>query len=219
MELLPGQKTWPNSLSVNARVCAGFVSPTVYFYLSWISENGTTTGKWTQGSHGELMLTAFAEFYQIQVIPVIGLLFTSPPPLILSQEIALISSSRSSSTSSPSSSPPTPLTAPWCCLGCPRCNSEQVAPLSLLRPLLWRTSFHLSTEILSPEALKEGRRQLDRHKRLMERATRRASLKEKINRNTGGITKLSPVAEIVPRSLLNRLMWWRKTGTLAMPSL
>lgn len=79
MELLPGQKTWPNSLSVNARVCAGFVSPTVYFYLSWISENGTTTGQWTQGSQGELMLTAFADFYQIQVIPVIGLLFSSPP--------------------------------------------------------------------------------------------------------------------------------------------
>jgi hypothetical protein len=77
MELLPGQKTWPNSLSVNARVCAGFVSPTVFFYLSWISENGTTTGKWTEGSHGELMLTAFAQFYQIQVIPVIGQLSLS----------------------------------------------------------------------------------------------------------------------------------------------
>jgi hypothetical protein len=79
MELLPGQKTWPNSLSVNARVCAGFVSPTVFFYLSWISENGTKIGKWTNGSHGETMLTAFAEFYQIQVIPVIG----SPFPLTL----------------------------------------------------------------------------------------------------------------------------------------
>lgn len=72
MELLPGQKTWPNSLSVNARVCAKFVAPTVFFYLSWIAENGTTTGPWTNGRNGKLMLTAFAEFYQIQVIPVIG---------------------------------------------------------------------------------------------------------------------------------------------------
>ena len=72
MELLPGQKTAPNSLSVNARVCAKFAAPLCFFYLGWIFENGTKTGVWTEGMDGSTKLTAFARFYQIQVIPVVG---------------------------------------------------------------------------------------------------------------------------------------------------
>lgn len=68
------------------------------------------------------------------------------------------------------------------------------------------------SEILSPEQLKEGRRQLDRHKRLMERATRRASLKAKINVNAEGVAKLTPVIETVTPRWFHHLMWWKKNG-------
>jgi hypothetical protein len=70
-------------------------------------------------------------------------------------------------------------------------------------------SVSFASEILSPEQLKEGRRQLDRHKRLMERATKRASLKEKINFNTEG-AKLSAAAI---SSTSGWLAWWKKAGT------
>jgi hypothetical protein len=72
MELLPNQKTTANSLSVNARACAKFAAPLCFFYLGWIFENGTKTGPWTNGYNNDEMLTAFANFYQIQLIPVMG---------------------------------------------------------------------------------------------------------------------------------------------------
>lgn len=51
MELLPGQTT-PSSLSVNARVCATLSSPLAFFYLGWIYENGLRSGGWTEGANG-----------------------------------------------------------------------------------------------------------------------------------------------------------------------
>jgi hypothetical protein len=79
MELLPGQ-TMPTSLSVNARVCATLASPTAFFYLGWIFENGLKDGPWTKGAKdgtaGEgkdnRFYSSFSQFYQIDVIPVMS---------------------------------------------------------------------------------------------------------------------------------------------------
>ena len=80
MELLPAQRTCANSLSVNSRVCAKLSAPVAFFYLGWIFENGIKRGPWTDGADGgdvgdgddNTIVTAFAKFYQIDVIPVMG---------------------------------------------------------------------------------------------------------------------------------------------------
>jgi hypothetical protein len=80
MELLPAQRTTANSLSVNSRVCAKLSAPMAFFYLGWIFENGLKRGSWTDGANGgdagdgddNTIVTAFARFYQIDVIPVMG---------------------------------------------------------------------------------------------------------------------------------------------------
>lgn len=79
MELLPKQTT-PSSLSVNARVCATLSSPLAFFYLGWIYENGLRQGDWTHGANGSTVgegsnnniFTAFSKFYQIDIIPVMS---------------------------------------------------------------------------------------------------------------------------------------------------
>ena len=80
MELLPAQRTCANSLSVNSRACAKLSAPVAFFYLGWIFENGIKRGPWTEGADGgevgegddNTIVTAFAKFYQIDVIPIMG---------------------------------------------------------------------------------------------------------------------------------------------------
>jgi hypothetical protein len=74
MELLPGQLTTANSLSVNARLCARLSSPLTFFYLGWIFENGVRKGSWTDAADDgeDNLTTAFSRFYKINVIPVMG---------------------------------------------------------------------------------------------------------------------------------------------------
>jgi hypothetical protein len=157
------------------------------------------------------MLTAFAEFYQIQVIPVIGFL----PRLLLTLTLHRR---------------PLQPRVPHHHFHCLVPRGHQFdQPLARddghgvnavrLRFVALRyqrfASPQLAPEILSPEQLKEGRRQLDRHKRLMERATRRASLKEKIGLNLGGIAKLTPRAvEGVAKSWFGSL-WKKESGDTA----
>jgi hypothetical protein len=83
MELLPGQLTTANSLSLNSRVVAHLASPLAFFYLGWIYENGVRTGSWTEGAadgtvgdgNNNSIMSAFSKFYQISVIPVMGKFF------------------------------------------------------------------------------------------------------------------------------------------------
>ncbi len=80
MELIPGQLTTANSLSVNSRVVAKLTSPLAFFYLGWIFENGLITGPWLDGAEAgtlgdgdnNAIMTAFSKFYQVSVIPVMG---------------------------------------------------------------------------------------------------------------------------------------------------
>lgn len=84
MELLPAQRTSANSLSVNSRACCKLSAPLAFFYLGWIFENGIKRGPWTDGAEGgdvgdgddNTIVTAFANFYQIDVIPVMGMTFS-----------------------------------------------------------------------------------------------------------------------------------------------
>eukprot|EP00602_Paraphysomonas_sp_CaronLab_P001506 CAMPEP_0185028822 /NCGR_PEP_ID=MMETSP1103-20130426/14844_1 /TAXON_ID=36769 /ORGANISM="Paraphysomonas bandaiensis, Strain Caron Lab Isolate" /LENGTH=700 /DNA_ID=CAMNT_0027563365 /DNA_START=809 /DNA_END=2911 /DNA_ORIENTATION=+ len=176
MELLPGQKTAPNSLSVNARVCAKFAAPLCFFYLGWIFENGTKTGVWTEGMDGSTKLTAFARFYQIQVIPVVGDSFNSVFPIIIF------------------------------------CISVLVATNTINRVLVFLKleKFQFGSEILTEDQLREGRRQLARHKRLMERSARRASLKARIETAKGGVASVVAALPVPVKSLFSSLRFWRR---------
>ena len=99
MEMVPFRTT-PESLSFNARMVARLAAPMAFFYLGWIFENGTNNGDWvysdaminstnidgnsTQVQSDYEMLSAFANFYQLQLVSGFGdALNTVYPGLLL----------------------------------------------------------------------------------------------------------------------------------------
>lgn len=81
MELVTNQGTWPLSMSFNARMVARLSAPLAFFYLGWLQENQTRDGPWSDapgddtlsGDDDDKLYTAFSRFYEIQVIPVMGM--------------------------------------------------------------------------------------------------------------------------------------------------
>lgn len=49
VELVPGRTT-PEALSFNVRMCARLAAPLVFFYLGWIAEDGLKSGPWEDSS-------------------------------------------------------------------------------------------------------------------------------------------------------------------------
>jgi hypothetical protein len=81
IELLPYQSTSPLSMSLNCRVCISLAPALAFFYLGWIYENGVKHGGWEEGVEGgnagegekNKIYTAFSSFYDIGLIPFIGM--------------------------------------------------------------------------------------------------------------------------------------------------
>ena len=88
MELVPFSTT-PESLSFNVRMVARLASPLAYFYLGWLWEGGTKYstdgGGWgnNNGNPPIAMPSAFARFYNIQILPGLGDAFGTAFPAIL----------------------------------------------------------------------------------------------------------------------------------------
>lgn len=141
-------RTTPESLSFNARMVARLAAPLAFFYLGWISENGLTSGDWTENQvayvnvyngteiigqepHSVPMLSAFSNFYQLQSVPIIKSTFGTIFPIIL-----------------------------FCVMGL-------IIPNLLNRILILckLERYQFGAEIVTPEVLEEGKRQLERHKK------------------------------------------------------
>lgn len=54
-QLVPGS-TSPEALSFNVRMVARLAAPLAFFYLGWISENGIKTGSWTNNSAPDILV-------------------------------------------------------------------------------------------------------------------------------------------------------------------
>lgn len=157
MELLPGRRTTAPSLSVNSRAVIRLSTPLVFFYLGWVFENGVKEGEWLDGTAGgtvgdddrgmNRIMMSFAQFYQVQVIPVMGGSFNTLFPIIMFTVSGLVLLNLFNRT------------------------------LVFLK----LEKFQFGAEILSEEQLREGQRQLSRHKRTMERAYQRKALRQHID--------------------------------------
>lgn len=157
MELLPNRKTTAPSLSVNSRAVIRLSTPLAFFYLGWAFENGIKDGSWLEGAEGgtvgdddagtNRILISFAQFYQVQVIPVMGGSFNTLFPIIMFSVSGLV----------------------------------LFNAFNRVLVYLKLEKFQFGAEILTEEQLREGKRQLARHKRTMERAYQRKNLRQHIN--------------------------------------
>lgn len=157
MELLPNQHTTANSLSVNSRACVRLATPLAFFYLGWIYENGVKEGAWedssitkTDDASGESstdkLVTAFSKFYQIQVIPIMGDSFNTFFPIVMFCVSALVLLNLINRV-----------------LVFMKLENLQFGA----GVLYYFRIFLMHLAILTDEQLREGKRQLTRHKRTM----------------------------------------------------
>lgn len=157
MELLPGRRTTAPSLSVNSRAVIRLSTPLVFFYLGWLFENGIIGGDWLNGAAGgtagdddtgiNRIMLSYTQFYQVQVIPIMGGSFNSLFPIIMFSVSGLV----------------------------------LLNLFNRALVFLKLENYQFGIEILSEEQLREGQRQLTRHKRTMERAYQRKALRQHID--------------------------------------
>lgn len=146
MEMVQGRTT-PESLSFNVRMIVRLAAPLAFFYLGWISENGLTTGWWTENANGtSAMLSAFSNFYQLQQVAVIRNTFGTIFPVLL-----------------------------FCVVGL-------IIPNLLNRILVMikMENYQFGAEIVTEEQLREGKRQLERKKKIFGRKFEKRDFKNRI---------------------------------------
>lgn len=85
MEIAPGRKTSPKSLSCHARLSCKLAPPLAYNFLTLCFESGVEKGIWMQSSlTGEVVMTAFGRFYgSMDIIPFVGNNFNRIVPLFV----------------------------------------------------------------------------------------------------------------------------------------
>lgn len=82
MELVE-HSTCPVYMSFNSRRVASLVGPIAFFYLGWIHENQIIGGNFEDTTNGNEIYTAFSQFYQIHVIPIMGNSFNMFFPILM----------------------------------------------------------------------------------------------------------------------------------------
>ena len=152
MEMVPFRTT-PESLSFNARLVARLAAPMAFFYLGFIFENGTDNGYWVNSDYNTNttffdtttnqtsyiisedyeMLSAFAKFYQIQVVPSMGDAFnTFFPGLLIGVSFLVMTN-----------------------------------VVNRLLVALHLEAYQFGQEIVTEEQMKDGKRVLERQKKVM----------------------------------------------------
>lgn len=157
MELLPDQHTTANSLSVNSRACVRLATPLAFFYLGWIYENGVKEGAWEDSSITKTD-DASGESSTEKLVTAFSKFYQI-------QVIPIMGDSFNTFF---------PIVM--------FCVSALVL-LNLINRvlvLMKLENLQFGAAILTDEQLREGKRQLTRHKRTMERAYQRKALRQQI---------------------------------------
>ena len=157
MELLPGRRTTAPSLSVNSRAVIRLSTPLIFFYLGWVFENGIKDGDWLDGAEGGTVGDDDAGNNRI---------IMSFAKFYQVEVIPVMGGSFNTLF---------PIIM------------FSVSGLVLFNlfnrvlVFLKLEKFQFGAEILTEEQLREGQRQLTRHKRTMERAYQRKMLRQHID--------------------------------------
>lgn len=147
MNLIKGRTT-PSSLIFNCKMILKLSAPIAFFYLGWLGENGLHSGDYLYGD-GQLMLSAFSHFYQLQSVPIIKGSFGTLFPVFLLILMILIATNL----------------------------------LNLIFVKINMSSMQFGTPVLTDEELAEGKRQLERNKKIAERTAQRQALKKIVGGN------------------------------------
>jgi len=168
MELLPAQRTTANSLSVNSRACIRLSAPLAFFYLGWIFENGVRQGSWMNGAEGG----EAGDGDDNRILTAFTKFYQIDVIPVMGGSFNTLFPIIVFSVSG-------------------------LVVLNLFNIVLVKMKlekFQFGAEILTDEQLREGTRQLTRHKRTMERAYQRKALRGKID---GATTTFSPVTSVL----------------------
>jgi hypothetical protein len=153
-------RTTPESLSFNARMVARLAPPLAFFYLGWLFENGVRPGSWI-----------YSDEYP-SVVNGVTTLVTSKMPVAFIQfyqvdTVPIIGKGFNTTF-------PILLFAVTALVAINFHNHLMV--------FLGLSDYQFGTEIISEEQLREGKRQLERHKKMMERTANRYTLKNLLSR-------------------------------------
>lgn len=171
-ELVPGRTT-PEALSFNVRMVARLAAPLAFFYLGWISENGIRSGSWTDNDAPSIIQLQNVSYYNTTTNSTIYQMMNESVSQSISMPSAFSNFYQLQSVGSVQEVFGTifPIVL-FIVLALFALNI-----FNRLLVLLNLKDYQFGDPIVTDEQLREGKRQLQRHKKNTERKYRRGGLK------------------------------------------